>query len=158
MMTLPTWVKKMMTLRPNLSLSKFLVRIHKDGKKVRGKDKVWLDLENFPNAEVYRNSELHTELDEDFTEKHVRDREYGDVHNFICKFNRQSGFLPCQREIKVVFLSHCPDVQVSYTEEQKHEVDPNYVDNGVGYKWSAFAKDIIETRVHLRPKVIPRHL
>ena len=133
-------------------------RIHKDGKKVRGKDKVWLDLENFPNAEVYRNSELHTELDEDFTEKDVRDREYGDVHNFICKFNRRSGFLPCQREIKVVFLSHCSDVQVSYTEEQKHEVDPNYVDNGVGYKWSAFAKDIIETRIHLRPKVIPRHL
>ena len=71
-------------------------RINKDGKKVRGKDKVWLDLENIPNAD----------------EKHVRDREYGDVHNFICKFNMRAGFLPCQRVIRVVFLSHCSDVQV----------------------------------------------
>ena len=82
-------------------------RLNKDGKKVRGKDKVWIDLENFPNADLYKESELHSELAEDFTEKHIREREYGDVHNFICKFNRRAGFLPCRREIKVVFLSHC---------------------------------------------------
>ena len=133
-------------------------RINKDGKKVRGKDKVWLDLENFPNADEYGNSELHKELVENFTEKHIREREYGDVHNFICKFNRRAGFLPCQREVKVVFLSHCSDVQVSYTEDHKHEEDPNYIDNGVGYRWSAFATGIIETHIRLRPKEILRHL
>ena len=135
-------------------------KVNKNGKKVRGKDVAWNDLVTFKDPTEYKSSDVFSEISEDFTQKRYNDWEYGEVYNYVCKFSRRAGFLPCDRELKVVFPSHCSEVNVSDNVEHKHEVDPEYLDSGVGYRWTNEASNIIVTGIKndARPKVILRNL
>ena len=85
-------------------------KVNKNGKKVRGKDVAWKDLVTFADPAEYKSSDVFVEITEDFTQKRYNDWEYGEVYNYVCKFSRRAGFLPCERELKVVFPSHSSDV------------------------------------------------
>ena len=143
------------------AIDKRVPKVNKDGKKVRGKDIEWRDVKVFADVEEFQESEIKKEIDEEFSEKRNNDWEYGHVYNYVCKFSRRVGFLPCEREMKVVFMSHCSEVHVSDNVVHKHEVDPNYMDTSAGFRWSAEANDVINLMLKTdnhRPKLILRAL
>ena len=134
--------------------------MNEKGKRVRGKDMIWKDLETFPTVDLYKESEVFKEIAEEFTQKRYRDWDYGEVYNYVCKYSRRGGFLPCEKEIKVVFPYHSEEVIVYENTAHKHDPDPEHKDAGVGYRWSKEATEIIITGIknYARPKVILRNL
>ena len=57
-------------------------RTNKDGKKVRGKDIVWRDVNIFEDVEKYEASDIFEEIKSYFTEKRNNDCEYGHVYKY----------------------------------------------------------------------------
>ena len=82
---------------------------NQNGKNVRGKDIAWRDVQVFGDEEMYKTSTIFEEIKSEFTEKRNNDWEYCHVYNYICKYSHRTGYLPCKRDIKVVFLSHCSE-------------------------------------------------
>ena len=129
-------------------------------RRLEGKMLLGRDMNTFVDPNEYKSSDVFSEIEEDFTQNRYNDWEYGEVYNYVCKFSRRAGFLRCERELKVVFPSHCSEVNVYDNVEHKHELDPDYLDSGVGYRWTKEATDIIVTGIKndARPKVILRNL
>lgn len=144
--------------------SRIQPRKNKDGVKVRGKDVEWVEIDKFVNVEQYNKSEVKKKLSEDFSRRKNRAFEYGDVENFVCKFARKVGFLPCPLKYKVTFMSTSFDVIVESTdatEKHNHEEDPeNNLDNAKQFRWNKEQTDIITEGVinHAKPNVIKRNL
>ena len=139
-------------------------KINENGRKVRGRDIVWVDYESFENADEYHGSPLVKKLEDEFTLRRKNEWDYADVEIFTCKFARRSGFLPCPWQLKVNFLSNSDAVVVETTEEASdhvHEADPEYTPDGSNmFRWSRSATAIITTGVknEARPKIILRNL
>ena len=91
------------------------IRVNNDGKRVRGKDKKWVQKFSFSSAELYLDSDFLKELKEKYTLKRNNDLEYGEVHHYICKFAQKKRYFPCQHEYKVIFPSNSLDVIMSKT-------------------------------------------
>ena len=53
------------------------VRVHRDGKKIRGKDMFWTKKIRFNNPREYEASNIIQELNEGYTRKRISEFEYG---------------------------------------------------------------------------------
>ena len=104
-----------------------------DGKRVRGKDIEWVDSEQFENIEEFHNSSIFQNLKTDFVCRRKREPEYADTEHYNCKFARNVGFLPCEFQFKVNYLSTCDIVIVQTAKdisEHIHMKDPDYQNSG----------------------------
>ena len=81
-------------------------RVNKNGVKVRGEGKSWVEIFRFENAEDYKASDIAKKLEKEFSCRKNREFDYADVADYECKFRRRVGFLPCPWRIKVI--SHKP--------------------------------------------------
>ena len=97
------------TLDDNLDLNEDYevrtVRVNSEGKKIRGKDMSWVKKINFNNPKAYEDSNVLEELKENYAVKRKREYDYATVHNYVCKYFYRSQYLPCQKEIRIVFPS-----------------------------------------------------
>ena len=67
-------------------------KVNKNGVKVRGPDKDWVEVERFSNAEEYDKSEVASKLKREFSCRKNREYEYADVLEYECKFKRRVGY------------------------------------------------------------------
>lgn len=131
----------------------------KNGKRIRGKDIDWFEFLLFDTTDGFMKSDLHTELKKEFTMKMAREPEYADTENYVCKFARRRGYLPCPLQYKVSFLSHSEEVKVEANAvhpRHKHDPDPEYGQQvGSIYRWSAQQTEMISqgVRNEAKPKV-----
>ena len=76
-------------------------RLNKNGIKVRGADKSWVESHRFGTANDFKESEIAQRLDKEFSMRKTREYDYADVLEYECKFSRRVGFLPCPWKMKV---------------------------------------------------------
>ena len=76
-------------------------RVNKNGVKVRGPDKCWVETHRLANAPDFKASDIAKQLETEFSNRKSRENEYADVFEFECKYKRRVGFLPCPMKIKV---------------------------------------------------------
>ena len=77
------------------------LRAKKNGSKIRGPDKSWIEVAKFSDASAFKNSEMATHLKTNFTTRKCRVFEYADIKEYECKFSRRVGYLPCPMKMKV---------------------------------------------------------
>ena len=139
-------------------------KVNKNGVKVRGPDKSWIQIHRFSSAEEFNNSDISRKLKDEFSCRKKREFEYADVHDYECKFKRKVGIVPCPMKYKVAFLSHCPEVTVDVLEsvlEHRHDDDPDFVSNPTkNFRWTDEATNIISELVknHVYPAQIEKTL
>ena len=152
------------TLDDNLDLNEDYevrtVRVNSEGKKIRGKDMSWVKKINFNNPKAYEDSNVLEELKENYAVKRKREYDYATVHNYVCKYFYRSQYLPCQKEIRIVFPSDSLEVFVQEAGRHEHIENPDFVDKSLGFRWSRLATDTIATGIQngATPKVILRNL
>ena len=133
------------------------VRVNRDGKKIRGKNMFWTKKIRFNNPREYEASNIIQELNEGYTRKRISEFEYGTVYNYVCN----TGYLPCRKEIRIIFPSDSFEVLVEEANSHEHAEDPDYTGGqSTVYRWSKVATDIIVIGVKngLRPKVMLRNM
>ena len=83
------------------------------------------------------------------------------VYNYFCKFSQKTGYLPCRKEIRIIFPFDSFEVLVEESNTHEHAEDPDYTGGqSTVYRWSKEATDIIVIGVKngLRPKVMLRNM
>ena len=137
-------------------------KVNKNGVKLRGPDKAWVDVERFPNAEEYEKSEIASKLKREFSLRKNREYEYADVLEYECKFKRRVGYKPCPLKMRVSFLSHNTEVRVEGLEdlvEHVHEEDLEILTNtSSNYRWTDEMTKIISNHAFEKPNQIKRLL
>ena len=88
--------------------------------RLRGKDMFWTKKMNFNNPREYQASNIIQELNEGYTRKRMSEFEYRTVNNYVCKFSQKTGFLPCRKEIRIIFPS---DSNVGLSAEIRQALD-----------------------------------
>ena len=73
--------------------------------KIRGKDLSWVKKISFNNPKAFEESNVIEELKENYAVKRKRKYDYAAVHNYVCKYYYRSQYLPCKKEIRIVFPS-----------------------------------------------------
>ena len=76
-------------------------KVNKNGLKVRGEAKAWVEVHRFANAEEFNNSDIAQKLKKEFSCRKKREFEYADVHEYECKHSRKVGYIPCPWKFKV---------------------------------------------------------
>ena len=135
----------------------------KNGKRVRGKDIVWIEFNRFDTTNDFNASEFCSALKKDFTMKMLREPDYADTETYVCKFARRRGFLPCPLKYKVNFLSHSDIVLVESNlvhPQHSHEVDPEHCLAGSTFRWTPEQTQMIVQGVtnEAKPKIIRRNM
>ena len=139
-------------------------KVNKQGVKVRGPDKSWVQVHRFASAEVFNQSDIAKKLKKEFSCRKKREFDYADVHDYECKFKRKVVIVPCPMKYKVAFLSHCPEVTVDVLEdalEHRHDEDQDFVENpSKNYRWTDEATKIVSELVknHVFPAQIEKTL
>ena len=132
----------------------------RNGKRVRGKDIVWIEFLRFGSMDDYKNSTIFKELKTEFTMKIAREPGHADIEIYVCKHSRRRNFLPCPLKYKISFLADSDDVLVEANivhPAHHHEVDPNYGDEGgASFKWTIEQTTFIREKVknYAKPKAI----
>ena len=96
------------------------VRVNEDGKKIRGKDMFWTKKIRFNHPREYEASNIIKELNEEYTRKRISEFAYGRVFNYVCKFSQKTGYLPCRKEIRIIFPSNSYEVLVEEANAHEH--------------------------------------
>ena len=86
-------------------------RVNEKGFKVRGPDHIWTKLAHFENPSAFQESSICHDLNDNFTMRRKHDMNYGEVRNYFCKFVAKTHFLPCKKQIRVVFPADSLEVQ-----------------------------------------------
>ena len=81
------------------------------GHKFRGPDHIWTKLAHFENPSAFQESSICHDLNDNFTMRRKHDMNYGEVRNYFCKFVAKTHFLPCKKQIRVVFPADSLEVQ-----------------------------------------------
>ena len=92
-------------------------KVMKNGKFVRGSDIAWVEMDAFSTAPEFFASDLAKQIERDYTASRRRQFNYAKVIEYRCKYARKLGFQPCQRKMKVLFMSHCQEVRVETSHE-----------------------------------------
>ena len=115
-------------------------RLNKNGIKIRGPDKSWDEIYRFKTASEYKSSDICKRLKDEFSNRKTREYDYGDVHEYECKFTRRKGYLPCPWKMKVTFFSDNSEVTVEAVEgatDHVHEEDTDFVENSSkNFRWT----------------------
>ena len=132
---------------------------NQNGKRIRGKDQEWMNKKKYLDPELFRSSDLLTEIKENFSCKSKKEMEYGDCHLYICKISRRKNFEKCPKQIRIIFPSDTLEVLVQETGEHEHNEKPGSEGLSV-FRWSAAANKVVEMCVKNKasPTVTLRHL
>ena len=96
------------------------VRVNKGEKKIRGRDLAWVKRISFENSKAFEDSIVMEELKESYTVKRKRVYAYAIVHNYVCKYSQRGQYLPCRKEIRIIFPSESQNVLVQEAGEHEH--------------------------------------
>ena len=111
-----------------------------NGRRVRGKDIVWVECMHFDTTDDFIKSDFYVQVKKEFTKKMSREPDHADTENYICKFSRRRGYLPCPLQYKVSYLSHSEEVLVEANAvhpRHQHDPDPEYgQQGGTIFKWT----------------------
>ena len=135
-------------------------RVNAEGKRIRGTDLVWTKKVNFNTPEAFLESNILDEIKETYTSKRKREHETHEVHNYLCHFSQRQKFLPCKKQLQIVFPSDSKEVFVQETGVHEHIENPDFVETSHVFKWSKKATEILVTGIKMnsRPKVMLREL
>ena len=140
-------------------------KVKKNGKYVRGRDIVWVEVKVFPTAPEFYASDLAKKISDDYTASRKRQFNYAEITEYRCTYARKLGFQPCPRKMRVLFMSHCQEVRVETSHDcpqHLHEEDSQSLLNhpSSNYRWSTRMNEIIEQCVanHGKPKVAIRNM
>ena len=135
-------------------------RVNAEGKRIRGTDLVWTKKVNFNTPEAFLESNILDEIKETYTSKRKREHETHEVHNYVCHFSQRQKFLPCKKQLRIVFPSDSKEVFVQETGVHEHIENPDFVETSHVFKWSKKATEILVTGIKMnsRPKVMLREL
>ena len=136
-------------------------KVNSNGVNVRGKDIEWIEVERFATAKDFKESQKKRKLDKEFTRRKARSFEYGDVEDYVCKFERKVGYLGCPVKYKVTYTSTSSSVTVECNmtnETHNHEKDLEHGDNGNYFRWTTEQTEIIKLNIHNKPLEILRCL
>ena len=137
-------------------------RVNKNGVKVRGPDKDWVEVSRFPNAEEFEGSDIAKTLKKDFSRRKNREFDYADVQMYECKYSRKVGYKPCPLKMRISFLSHNSQVVVERLEEvgeHEHEEDvESHGQSSSNYRWTEEMTKIISEHIYEKPNRILRRL
>ena len=127
-----------------------------EGKRIRGTDMVWTKKVNFNSPEDFLKSNILDEIKETYTSKRKREHEIHKVHNYVCHFSQRQKYLPCKKQLRIVFPSDSKEVFVQETGVHEHIENPDFVETSHVFKWSKKATDILVTGIKMnsRPKVM----
>ena len=136
------------------------VRVNEQGQKIRGRDLSWQKKISFNNMDQYNESALYEELKDNFTRKRMEDFEYGECYNYVCKFNKKTGYLHCQKKMRIIFPADSCEVLVQEHGVHEHIEDPDYVNTNTNFQWSKAATDIViqGIRCGATPTIIRRNM
>ena len=137
------------------------VRVNEQKKKHRGKDLDWVPKTTFLNAGEYHNSDLFADLKKNFTLRRKHELEYGESHQYTCKFARKTHYLSCPHEVKVIFPCDTLEILVQTFESHYHEPKQEQQKSStLGYRWSETENDVIVQGIKsgASPTVILRNL
>ena len=136
-------------------------KVNRNGVNVRGKDIEWIEFKNFDTVKEFKESQIKGNLDSGFTRRKARSFEYGDVEDYVCKFERKVGFLGCPVKYKVTYSSTSSSVTVECNmgnETHDHQTDPDHGDGGNYFRWTTEQTDLIKVNIHNKPNKILRIL
>ena len=137
------------------------VRVNEQKKKHRGKDLDWVPKTTFLNAGEYHNSDLFADLKKNFTLRRKHELEYGESHQYTCKFARKTHYLSCPHEVKVIFPCDTLEILVQTFESHYHvPKEEQQRSSTLGYRWSETENDVIVQGIKsgASPTVILRNL
>ena len=124
-------------------------------KTTRGGDRVWSELKKFDTAENFLESDLKVKIKAEFVKMRSRQFAYALVEEYLCKYGKKSGYLPCSFALKVIFASteQTVTVETDCNAEHVHEPDPLY-GQALGekhtYRWTAKMNEIIMQTISTR--------
>ena len=75
----------------------------------------------------YNESSLYEDLKDNFTRKRMADFEYGECYNYVCKFNKKTGYLHWKKEMRIIYPADSCEVVVQEHGVHEHIEDPDYV-------------------------------
>ena len=136
------------------------VRINKDGKKIRGRDLSWVKKVKYDNPKKFHDSNLIDDLKENYTAKRKRNYAYASVHNYVCKFSQRCQYLPCKKEIRIIFPCESEEVLVEEAGQHEHVLHPGFIYENFDYKWGKLETEIIVDGIQnrTRPKAMLRNM
>ena len=91
---------------------------------------------NFNTPEAFLESKILDEIKETYTSKRKREHETHEVHNYVCHFSQRQKFLPCKKQLRIVFPSDSKEVFVQETGVHEHIENPDFVETSHVFKWS----------------------
>ena len=137
-------------------------KTNKNGKKVRGEDLNWVEIQRFDNAKQFKKSDIAKQLKKEFSARKKREFVYADVEIYHCKHSRKVNYIPCPWKMKVSFLSDSLDVIVETLDgldSHEHEEDPNYADQEHSvFKWTVAQNNIIEQCLKVQKNSKPNYI
>ena len=117
-------------------------------KKRRGKDREWKLTANFANQDIYKDSDIYTEIKSEMYRNRNWNTEDSRVELYLCNYSRKAGYKSCPRLFRVEYSHTSLDIFVYGTEdEHQHEEDPEYQTN-LNYRWTEAQEEVIHQ--HLR--------
>ena len=134
----------------------------RNGKRVRGKDIVWIEFLRFGSMDdyKYKNNTIVKELKMEFTMKIAREPGHADIEIYVCKHSRRRNFLPCPLKYKISFHAASDDVLVEANVVHPalhHEIDPNYGEEvSASFTWTIEQTTYIieKVKIYAKPKAI----
>ena len=135
------------------------VRVNKGEKKIRGRDLAWVKRISFENSKAFEDSIVMEELKENYTAKRKRVYAYAIVHNYVCKYSQRGQYLPCRKEIRIIFPSESQNVLVQEAGEHEHIENPDFI-GSLSFQWSRLATEIIVMGIQNRdtPKAMLKYM
>ena len=123
--------------------------VNEEVKRIRGIDMVWTKKVNFNTPEAFLESNILDEIKETYTSKRKREHETHKVHNYVCHFSQRQRFLPCKKQLRILFPSDSKEVFVEETGVHEHIENPDFVETSHVFKWSKKATEILVTGIKM---------
>ena len=130
-------------------------------KRRRGKDLKWKQIASFPSSDLYKGSEIFTELNSQMSRKRVTPAGNSKIEWFECLYSRKRGYKKCPKMYKASFPQSSDEVFVYSTEDDHVHEEDNAHQTKTNYHWTASQEDVIRRciKTHVKSnKLILREL
>ena len=137
------------------------VEVEAQPKRRRGKDLLWKHFASFSSNDLYKDSEIFTELKSQMSRKRITKEGNSRIEWFYCLYANKRGYKKCPKVYKVAFPQTSYEVFVYSTDDDHfHEEDDTH-QTKTNYRWTeaqeAVIRRCIKTNV-TRNKLIVREL
>lgn len=125
-------------------------------KQRRGKDREWKEIASFASNDLYKESELFTELNSQMTRRKESKEGNTKFEWFICREARRKGRMKCPRVLKVGFPQWSHEVVVYGTDDDHQHGEDEGHQTKTYYHWTDAQEAVI--RRCIKNKVFKNNL